>query len=169
MRPFIDNICKKRKLTESETEQIPTDVFLEQLKQIFLPYFSQAYLDENLVLPEAFLIYLETVKGMLHSSWLWYADKDMVLFTTRGFCSDFYGEDFLERKNEGTSQINDTIWVKFGEWSDKHDWIICCDKSHPDFGKVFDCWDDHPWWHGDEFLSYEEFDSFMEFILKNFA
>lgn len=166
MRPFIDKVCKNRELIERNTEQIPPAVFFERLQQIFLPYFSQAYLDENLVVPEAFLIYLETVKGMLSSSWEWFGDKALVLYTTEKFCES-YEDYFLERKTENAPYPNDTIWVKFGEWADKHEWIICCDKSHPDFGKVFDCEDDHPWW-GENF-SGAEFSSFMEFILEEFA
>ncbi len=166
MRPFIDKVCKKLKLTESTTEQIPTNIFLEQLKQNFLPYFSQAYLDENLVLPEAFLIYLETIKGTLSSSWEWFGDGAQILSSTQYFC-EAYEDDFLKRKAKNAPYPNDTIWVKFGEWADKHEWIICCDKSHPDFGKVFDCEDDHPWWR--ENFSGTEFSSFMEFILEEFA
>ena len=169
MRPFIDKVCKNRELIERNTEQILPTVFLERLQQILLPYFSQAYLDANLVLPEAFLIYLETVKGSLDSDWEWFGDSASVLYMTKDFCESWCRGDFLDRKKKGISKPNDTIWLKFGAWSDKHEWIICCDKSNPKFGWVFDCYDDHPLSNGERFLTNDEFDSFMEFVLKKFA
>jgi hypothetical protein len=183
MRPFIETLCNKHNFTEIISEQIPLADFLEQLQQIFLPYFSQAYLDENLVLPETFLIYLETVKGSL-DYWQYgnieqFGDSADVL----QFIDYFYRyrypyptSIFLKRKSENAPYPNDTIWLQFGEYRPKHEhgtksdgWIICCDKSHPDFGKVFLYDEDtHPWQNQD-FRKYRAYSSFMEFILKEFA
>ena len=124
MRPFIETLCNKYNFTEEISEQIPPAVFLAQLKQIFLPYFSQAYLDENLVLPEAFLIYLETVKGSLRKDSYnieKFGDSAKVLnLTGHRFYTDQVATDcFLRRKSENAPYLNDTIWLQFGEFSSK--------------------------------------------------
>lgn len=37
------------------------------------------------------------------------------------------------------------MWIPAGEWSDKHHYRLCCDRSSPHFGTLADFYDDHPW------------------------
>ena len=79
------------------------------------------------------------------ANWAFLADKRASLSLTDEFY-ELYSSDFFERKQEKAPILNDTLWLKIGYWSDKHDWIVCLDKQHPWFGKAIDAYDDHPLW-----------------------
>jgi hypothetical protein len=51
------------------------------------------------------------------------------------------------------------LWACIAHWSDKHDIWICCQPQHPQFGKIVDCHDGHPWVDQDP-----ETDSLAEFL-----
>lgn len=49
-------------------------------------------------------------------------------------------------------------WLVIGDWSDKHDTMLCCDERSTLWGQVHDFHDAHPWLNGEEGGSCEAHD-----------
>jgi hypothetical protein len=49
---------------------------------------------------------------------------------------------------EGREPADSGFWLWVGTWSDKHDFFICCDRTHPLFGYVLEMHDGHPYIDG---------------------
>jgi hypothetical protein len=90
-------------------------------------------------------------------------DATYLVKGTKIFLEDF--EDFYFQRKQSNLPLlfTDTLWIRIGWWSDKHDWIMCCDQDHPMYGKVYDVWDDHPWL-SEKFTTYSEHKKFENFI-----
>lgn len=139
------------------------DAFLADLQQLFCFYFPQQYITENFALPADFAQYLIESEGAWYQrDWAYIGSLSDVLSLTADFMRTF-DDDFFERKQAKTPFSTDTMWLKIGEWSDKHDWIICVDKQNLKFGQVIDAYDDHPFLNED-FLTNGEYPSFEDFI-----
>ena len=147
---MIALLTEKKYSRHSAESQMTEAQFLERLKQFYLFYFEEAYIEEHLAVPADCLVLLEALEGgwMRGQHWAYLGDRDGALAMTDDFYQIF-GRDFFERKQAKAPITNDTLWLKIGYWSDKHDWIICVDKRHPQYGKVIDAYDDHPFLHED--------------------
>ena len=43
------------------------------------------------------------------------------------------------------------LWLSIGWFSAKHEYVLCCDLDHPDYGVVVDGHASHPWLNGLDF------------------
>ena len=66
-----------------------------------------------------------------------------------------YGPASVGRATEGSCRstadrrpTDATLWLTIGDYSDRHEMTLCCDRSDPRFGTVIDGHDDHPWHDG---------------------
>lgn len=133
------------------------------VKALFSPYFEDSYINDNLDIPADYLEFLSQLQGTLEQGdWKFLHNEEWVLLRTRYFCKAFK-EGFMDRKTAGTPCLSDVIWLCVGDWSNKHDYILCCDKSSEHYGIIYDVWDDHPWL-SEHFLTYETYKTVMEFL-----
>jgi len=133
--------------------------FLSEIKEMYSDYFDVEYIAKNFSIPEE---YLKSI-GLIDVDEL-YSHYAITLNTKRGL--DLYGDDFFKRKQKGTLHENDVMFICIGEWSDKHEFQLCCDTSSSAYGKVFDFNDAHPWFGTSE--GEMEWDSFKEFLKDEF-
>lgn len=128
----------------------------ERLKDIYSDYFDSEYLDQNLEIPH---IYTDAIRKINVDDLF---SLSNTLINTQGWMQ-MYGDEFLERKATNQLTSGDTIFLVIGEWGTRHDLLLCCDKSSPDFGKVFDYNDAHPWWIPNDWeADYPDFRAFIK-------
>ncbi|MGK0387931.1 MAG: hypothetical protein ACI94Y_000658 [Maribacter sp.] len=62
------------------------------------------------------------------------------------------------------------MFLRIGDWSDKHDYLLCCDKSPKGmerYGKVYDGYDDSPWYLDSNYdEKWDDFSSFLHSFYK---
>lgn len=82
-----------------------------------------------------------------------------------GQLPELYEDDFIDRKAANGSADSNIMWLRFALWSDKHEYLICCDRSSAAFGKIFDAYDVRPWMDDINFIR-DSFKSntFIEFL-----
>ncbi len=128
--------------------------FIKPIKEAYLKYFSEEYVNNNLVIPEVYFNSIEKLNiGELFS-------LESSLSNTK-WGIDLYGNEFLERANVNKPAKNDKMFIAIGEWGSNHLFLMCCDKSSDDFGKIFDYNDAYPWCENDnaevEWVKFEAF------------
>jgi len=111
---------------------------IDQLKEIYSVFFNSEYITKNLAIPKLYIDSIETLKieELFNQS---------SSLTNTKWGIELYGNEFLDRKNLNNLGINDKIFLSIGEWGSNHQFLMCCDKSSQDFGKIFDYNDAHPW------------------------
>ncbi len=57
--------------------------------------------------------------------------------------------------------VGDSLWAVIGGWSDKHIYMVCCDRTHPWFGSIADFYDNHPWWGSEPYSRYADLAAFF--------
>ena len=126
---------------------------LTAIRSSFSAHVGQTELEQRFSIPEDYATFMCLVGGGWHSSrslglWLFSADQvagatieDFRLFVT--------GVDENEPPDEPPE--DDGLWLRVGRFSDKHDYLICCDRSHSHYGVVLDGHDSHPWLNGVRF------------------
>ena len=167
MRHLIDKMIEEAGFEEIEAENAISITELEtDFKTYFKHHFDPYFVDEHFEIPMVFKAYLNALEGtVMRSNWWSYLyGKTEVLEATKNSLG-IWIRDVVDRRKNGTSYSTDTLWICFGGWSDKHEYIICCDKTHPDFGKIFDAYDDHPYL-GEDFLKDGEWDDIEVFLMK---
>ncbi len=119
-------------------EEKNTYGLIDQLKEIYSVFFDSEYISKNLVIPRLYVDSIETlkVKELFNQS---------STLTNTKWGVELYGQEFLNRKKLNNLGVNDKIFLSIGEWGSKHQFLMCCDKSSQDFGKIFDYNDAHPW------------------------
>ena len=137
----------------------------DELKNIFYTYFSKDLVDQKFKIPLEYQEFLNEMESsmVLNKRNVIY-DATYLIKGTKVFLEDF--EDFYFQRKQGkrTPLSTDTLWIRIGWWSDRHDWVICCDQEHLMYGKVYDVWDDHPWLH-ENFATYSQHKNFAEFVI----
>ncbi|NOQ75848.1 MAG: hypothetical protein GQ574_27835 [Crocinitomix sp.] len=129
---------------------------IEPLTQAHLKYFDAEYIRENFVIPQ---LYTDSIDKLRIKELF---DASLSIANTQ-WGIDVYGDDFLERKDANKLTKNDKIYVAIGEWGSNHLFLMCCDKSSNDFGKIFDYNDAHPW-HGSHHweVEWKDFNEFLK-------
>ncbi|MCT4638602.1 MAG: hypothetical protein N4A72_12955 [Bacteroidales bacterium] len=151
MKDLIKRLIDKGFTYESEI-QIGIKSFESQIKNILKKHYKTEYVENNFGLTEEFKQYLGLIDGnLLKSNWCYLSSMNNIIKST-----DYYYKcnGYLE---EGTR-----MYLHIGAYSDKHDFIYCCDKSDSTtYGKVYDMNDCilHPNTCGDE-----DYDNVKRFI-----
>ncbi|MFN8395758.1 MAG: hypothetical protein U0176_14065 [Bacteroidia bacterium] len=128
--------------------------FIRELKALFSSYFDPGYVAEEFKLPREFSEFLETVEGSyFRGNWAGLFGMEGIYNTTK------YQLELWEPGPE-----NPVLWIDVGNWSDKHNLVMCVSKSHPDFGKVIDAYDDHPYC-SEDFYNFEEWAGIDEYAM----
>lgn len=139
--------------------------FEANIKAYFTDIFGVDFIEEHFVLPIDFEAYLNLGQGFYEKGWRSVYPYDLIQQATVEPHYDFEIEDLKERVKKNCLLENDTIWLCIGYWSDKHDYLICCDQKHPYFGKVFDYNDAFPYGG----YGYESYCSSFVTFMKSFA
>ncbi len=128
--------------------------YTNSLKQAYLKYFNEEYVNSNLVIPEVYFNSIEKLKigeffGLSSS------------LSNTQWGIDLYGSEFMQRAAVNKATKNDKMFMAIGEWGSNHLFLMCCDKSSDDFGKIFDYNDAYPWCENDdsevEWVNFEAF------------
>lgn len=163
LKSLMEQLCEED-YTQNQAKTISTEAieaFEGSLKSYFSEIFGADWVAERFALPIDFKAYLNLGQGFYQKSWRSVYPYNLIQQATLEPHYDFEIEDLKERVKEGKLLENDTIWLCIGYWSDKHDYLICCDQKHPYFGKVFDYNDAFPY-GGYEYESYCS--SFVTFV-----
>ena len=90
-------------------------------------------------IPELYLRFL----ALAGTTWRWGDEYGLYL---EGGVMDVAGDVEYYAKIYGKGlPTTAAMWIPAGQWSDKHHYRLCCDRSSPHFGTLADFHDDHPW------------------------
>jgi hypothetical protein len=127
-------IHKPKPIFDGGVERLSQD-----LLQLFSKYFSSQYVKLNFEIPLDFLTFLECAKGsFVLDNYYYLLHIEGVLSVTEFFLKEWNPND------------DNSLWINIGGYSEKHEYLMCCDKSKPEFGKISETWDDHPWMDGEQ-------------------
>ncbi|OJJ15325.1 hypothetical protein BKI52_38570 [marine bacterium AO1-C] len=170
---LIERFLPESEYTSSDPEPVsPEDLnaFEQAIKKYFTGFFAPDFVNTHWRLPDDYQAFLSlgirityTSDGALEEDIYAY---DQVQDATTQPWYDFDMDELKKRAEADKLLKFDTIWLNIGWWGDKHEYFICCDQSHPYFGKVIDGHDSTPW--GSAYFSedYESFTDFLEKLLK---
>ena len=140
----------------------------ETVKAYYADFFGKETTEKNWGLPDDYAEYLNSCTGLIQDeedlSEDVYGTSGTSDATTQPWWKDEMS-DLKKRCETGELFRNDTMWLNIGWWGDKHLYFLCCDKTHENFGKVFDCHDGTPW-SGDDDSYIDEYDSFTDLLLE---
>lgn len=141
-------------------------VFEEKVKLFFTGYFGVEYVKENFALPEDFRTFLKLCRAPYQIPFEMELLYDAQHIETQlPDYYQFYGKNFLLRKADNEPTDSDVMWLRFALWSDNHELLICCDRSSSAYGKIYDCYDDHPWMDDSDFgIADSKYYSFIDFL-----
>ena len=166
MDHFIQQLKELYELEETAPSVSYSILEIETMLQAyFKQFFEHDFVDQCFEIPADFKAYLMALDGRLGKKFTAFRldGKSFILGTTKSSLSVAI-EDAALRRQVGDAYSTDTFWLCFGIWGDKHEFLICCDKTHPDFGKVFDAYDDHPY-YSEDFLTGDEWDNIEAFLM----
>lgn len=121
--------------------QVPVDLaaLTGQIAAVLRRWFSPEEVDARFAVPPAVQEWLVEIAQQSFSdnrSWIWLAAACDVPVATADRWEGF----------EPDPPARSELWMVIGSWSDKHDYMLCCDRTSPRFGAVADWNDTHPWW-----------------------
>ena len=136
-------ILKKSTDFEGGIERLTQD-----LSELFSKYFSPQYVNLNFEIPAEYRAFLECAGGSFSlDNYYHLFNMNSLLSVTNFFIEEWEPND------------SNAIWIHIGGYSDKRGYLMCCDKSKAEFGKISEYWDDHPWMDGERiFLERHETD-----------
>jgi uncharacterized protein (TIGR02996 family) len=127
----------------------------EELENTFSRFVGPGATGRRFCAPADYLAFTTTVGGgwERHNEWYELYSAARAARTTHNL-----GDTFADEPGEHLE-----IWATVAITSDKHDFFLCCDLSHPRFGEVAEGHDYHPWMNGSAPMS-SRGDSFFEFL-----
>lgn len=67
--------------------------------------------------------------------------------------------------SEDEPALDTGFWLGVGWYSDKHEYVLCCDRTHSRFGAMVDGYASHPWVNGVQFAGCRRMaDSFLAWL-----
>jgi hypothetical protein len=119
---------------------------MRDIKALFAAHIGEKAVTERLEIPADYAVFMEGAGG----GWEWRQGLEQSLFTADnvagGTARDY--RLFVTERDEDDGPQDDGLWLRIGRYSDKHDTLLCCDRSHRLHGQVVDGHDDHPWLNG---------------------
>lgn len=163
MKSVINHLIKNREFEMDQGTPMELEVFEWELKDIFKAYFGINYVEKNFSLTDDIKELIQLLDGNLRKSdWCAIYCGSDIITSTEYYCRQ-WGEQILKRRQQGELDNNDVMFMRLGYWSDKHDYIFCCDKSSLHYGKIYDVNDEHPWLE-EYFNIEEEYENVMDFL-----
>ena len=163
--------AKNRMPWKVDYKPLAIDLFEAQTKSFFTNYFDAKYVATNFALPEDFGTFLSLCPAPYQIPFAW-----EVLYDAQHILKDLpeyyhvFEEDFERRKTANELTATDKMWLRFALYGDKHEFLICCDRTSAAFGKVFDAYDDHPWMDESYIdINQPKYDSFIDFLENTYA
>lgn len=146
-----------------EPNDTSINTLLLELKTFYSKYFDSKFIEERMALPVDYEQFLMNFKGYLYSEqWAAFYGIDSLVERTKDWYA-YWDFDYEDRKVAGNLKEDDTLWLNFGYWSDKHEMVLCLDKNNRYFGQVIDT-RGHPFLHGTIYIDgfYDSFKIYGE-------
>ena len=152
------------------TEVTPADIttFAEEVKAYFAGLLGETIVRANWQLPNDYAQFLGLGQRLMQGEHGIDEDIFAINHVSDATTNPWYSwnmDELKQRAENKKLQRFDTIWLNMGRWGNKHEYFICCDKLHKNYGEVFDCHDCTPW-SGDEAYITDSFDSFTDFLTE---
>jgi hypothetical protein len=136
-----------RALSDSE-RSIEWQQCVESLRQTFAAYYGTDSVAARFDIPDDYATFMRQIGG----GWEWSAGLGSILSSAKQVASastSTFRSMVSERSEEDDGEVEDDgLWLTIGYFSDRHDTLLCCDRSHRYYGYVIDGHDDHPWLNG---------------------
>ncbi|MEP1080020.1 hypothetical protein NDI52_32150 [Leptolyngbya sp. PL-A3] len=134
---------------------------LSSVQNVFMGYYGASEVEKRFQIPQDYAMFMQVVGGGWKSlrslQWCLFDAKTVARQTIANF------QVFVLGAEEGEPICESGFWLSIGEWSDKHEYLLCCDRAHSKFGAVLDGHDSHPWLDGAEGC-YQRANSFLEWL-----
>ncbi len=133
------------------------------VRELFASHHGRSAVEDRFRVPEDYATFMQTIGGGWECShglgWSVF-DAATVASTT---ADDF--KSLVLGANEDEPVLDSGFWLGIGWYSDKHEYLLCCDRAHPYYGSVVDGHDSHPWLNGVEFAGcYRMAGSFLAWL-----
>lgn len=119
------------------------------IRDLFASHHGRAAVEDRLRIPEDYATFMQTIGGGWHSphglEWSLFDAATVAGVTTHDF------ELFVLGASEEEPVLDPGFWLGIGWYSDKHEYLLCCDRAHRYYGSVVDGHDSHPWLNGVDF------------------
>lgn len=137
---------------------------IDQMAAELRDYFSKVYpdVDARFALPAEFLDYIALVPQTLRRG-------DEYGFFLYGLGS-VAGSTWIDCNLWAEGHTADlSPWVSIGHWSDRHDFLVCCDPAAPGalFGTVRECNDTHPWLNQETWNTWPTIAAFLTWLCED--
>jgi hypothetical protein len=136
---------------------------IAELKAFYLNYFDENFIEDRIALPADYEQFLTEFQGYFYKEgWAAFYGIDTIVERTEAWYK-YWDFDYEDRKEAGELKADDTLWLNFGHWSDKHEMVLCVDKTSRYFGNVIDT-RAHPFLHGSIYIDgfYDSFKTYAE-------
>lgn len=137
---------------------------LSSVQAVFTKHYGSSEVEKRFHIPQDYTMFMRVIGGGWKSlqslQWHLFDAKTVASQTIDNF------RVFVLGAEEGELIDGSGFWLSIGEWSDKHEYLLCCDRAHPRFGAVLDGHDSHPWLDGAEGC-YQMADSFLEWLRRH--
>ncbi|NES96683.1 MAG: SMI1/KNR4 family protein [Desertifilum sp. SIO1I2] len=134
---------------------------LSSVQAVFTNHYGSSEVEKRFQIPQDYTMFMQAIGGGWKSlqslQWHLFDAKTVASQTIANF------RVFVLSAEEGEPICESGFWLSIGEWSDKHEYLLCCDRPHPKFGAVLDGHDSHPWLDGAE-SCYQRANSFLEWL-----
>ena len=143
----------------ADAEACSADVLESRLRACVAPYIAPDDAAARVVLPAEFREQVELVGA---TTWLGQRiTLDFMLFPAGAIAARFEhalsmwgSSDDGEDEQAGVKDAG--VWLEFAQRGDHTVWFLCCDTARPEYGRVLEGDDAHPWlngvaWLGDAF------------------
>ncbi len=136
------------------------------VRALFAGHFGQAAIDLRFHVPDDYATFMQVIGG----GWKWPHSLEWSLFDAESVAGvtaqDF--RLFVTGAEEDEPVLDSGFWLGIGWWSDKHEYLLCCDRAHGHYGVVLDGHDSHPWTNGVEYGGcYPMARSFLEWLRRH--
>jgi hypothetical protein len=149
----------------SSPAQLATDwrSCVECIRGLFASYYGNEAVDSRLAIPADYGRFMtEFGDGWHQPAGL---GRDIFAAATVGTDTAYYFNAYVIDRDEESEPLADNgLWLSIGWFADKHEIVLCCDRSHSYYGKVIDFHDSHPWLNGIYCGSLVLADSFGEWL-----
>jgi hypothetical protein len=121
---------------------------VESLRHAFAAYHGADVVTARFYIPDDYATFMQQIGG----GWEWSAGLGSILLSAKNVASattSTFQSLVSERSAEDDDKPEDDgLWLTIGYYSDRHETLLCCDRSHRYYGYVVDGHDDHPWLNG---------------------
>ncbi len=147
-----------------ESYDIATDwcECVESLRSLFAAYYGAEDVARRLEIPDDYTVFMVEFGCGWHQPDGLGRDIFSAAAVVKATADDF--NLFVIDRDKDEMPQDDGLWLCIGWFSDKHAILLCCDRSHPNYGQVIDYHDSHPWLNGVDMASRLLANSFLEWL-----